>query len=78
MASMERPIYRDCGARSDRDAKICSRRDAGVSFAEIGQEFGLTSERIRQIYRERDQRAARYENLAPLRAAFAKREARSR
>jgi DNA-directed RNA polymerase sigma subunit (sigma70/sigma32) len=58
--------------QANRDAAIFSRRGEGRSYEEIGQEFKLSGERVRQIISAAKSRAARFQRLAPLRAAFAK------
>jgi DNA-directed RNA polymerase sigma subunit (sigma70/sigma32) len=56
----------------ERDKRICARRDAGLSFVEIGREFKISRERVRQIVSRRNRSQRRYMQLAPLREAFAK------
>jgi DNA-directed RNA polymerase sigma subunit (sigma70/sigma32) len=56
----------------ERDEQICARRNAGLSFVEIGREFKISRERVRQIVSRRDRSQRRYTQLAPLREAFAK------
>jgi Mor family transcriptional regulator len=35
-----------------RDSEIVARRDAGISWRKLGEEFKLSPERVRQIYRQ--------------------------
>ncbi len=37
------------GKHSERDARICELRRTGRTLEQIGQQFGLTRERVRQI-----------------------------
>ena len=46
-------------AMDARNAAICARRVAGASLREIGNEFKLTGERIRQIVTKAARRAAK-------------------
>jgi hypothetical protein len=57
---------------TERDDKICARADAGNTYTSIGREFGLSSERIRQIVTAWKRKQKRNERLAPLCATFEK------
>jgi hypothetical protein len=45
--------------REARDAKIAARRAEGLSFEEIGQDIGLSRERVRQVAVQLERKAAR-------------------
>ena len=62
------PTFRLCNKRrghdpwnekSQRNDAIYERRKQGATFKEIGQEFGITLERVRQICLHRDRRNKR-------------------
>jgi DNA-directed RNA polymerase sigma subunit (sigma70/sigma32) len=57
---------------TERDAKICARRDAGLTYMAIGHEFGISHERVRQIVAAWERKQKRAKSLAPLRATFEK------
>jgi hypothetical protein len=59
------------GRNVERDAKICARRDGGLTYEAVGREFGLSRESVRQIVERRTRRLKQYERLSPLREAFA-------
>lgn len=59
------------GRHVKRDKAICARRAEGIALDKIGIEFGLSRERVRQIVEYEKRRAARYNRLSSLRAAFA-------
>jgi hypothetical protein len=58
LASSAQEAISDCLVaecrRQVRVRRIIARREAGLSLAEIGAEFGLTRERVRQIIAEHD------------------------
>ncbi len=60
----------------DRNARICARYDKTraekLSLAGLGNEFGLSRETVRMVILRRDRSRKRYENLVPLREAFAR------
>jgi DNA-directed RNA polymerase sigma subunit (sigma70/sigma32) len=56
---------------SERDKTICDRRADGLSFDKIGEEFGISRERARQICRSTERRIKRGMRLSPLQRAFA-------
>jgi len=58
--------------RTERNRAICSRREQGVTFAQIGREFGLSRERTRRIVVTNEYKAERAKRRAPLRNTFAK------
>jgi Sigma-70, region 4 len=49
--------------RDARNAKIAARRADGLSFEEIGQEVGLSGERVRQVVAQSARKAARNSRL---------------
>jgi Mor family transcriptional regulator len=56
------------GRDAERDAKICARRDGGLTYEEVGREFGLSREKVRLIV-ERRTRGKQHKGLSPLRDA---------
>ncbi len=57
----------------ERNARICARREQGLSFEAIGVEFELSREQVRRIVRGAERKTQRSERLSPLRKAFASR-----
>ena len=49
----------DYGAKTERNKKIYQMRQDGATFSEIGKVYGLSLERVRQIYL-REERRFRY------------------
>jgi DNA-directed RNA polymerase sigma subunit (sigma70/sigma32) len=55
---------------AERDAAICARRDAGLTYTAIAGQFGISRERVRQIVDAWKRKRRRNDSLAPVRAAF--------
>ena len=60
------------GRNEERNARICVRRTAGVSFEQLGQEFKMSREQARLIVRRAEWRAAKNKAIrAKWRGVFA-------
>jgi DNA-directed RNA polymerase sigma subunit (sigma70/sigma32) len=70
------------GLNIDRDKAIFGRRLQGHSLEDIGIEFGISGERVRQICtsqeRDAERHNRRFKQLSKLRAAFQRGDANSR
>ena len=40
--------------KKDRNAEICRMRESGMKLDQIGTQFGITKERVRQIVNSKD------------------------
>jgi hypothetical protein len=69
---MKTIVWPEVSANAERNKMICARRESGMSFAQVGREFDMSGERVRGIVRDEERRRRRHQNLAPLRAAFAR------